>query len=86
MPLEKTYQPDVVLDLSGIRCPHLVIATIAAMEKLRPGEILQLTATDLNGPSSISAWARQSNNPLLDMYEEGDHFVFVLKRELLVTP
>ena len=77
-------QPDnpalVTLDLCGLRCPHLLINVIAAIRALDPKQHLLIRATDLNAPSSITSWSRQSGNELLDMYQEGDCFVFLLKR------
>ena len=69
-----------VLDLCGLRCPHLLIKVIAAVRDLEPDEMLQVRATDLNAPSSIGAWSRQSGNELVDMYQEGNYFVFLLQR------
>lgn len=74
-----TPSADRTVDLSGARCPHLVIAIIAALESMTPGQILQVIATDANAPSSISAWARQSGHTLHDMYQETDHVVFFLE-------
>lgn len=75
-----TPSADRTIDLSGARCPHLVIAIITALQTMTPGQILQVIATDANAPSSISAWARQSGHTLHDMYQETDHFVFFLER------
>jgi len=76
--------PDTIvhqsLDLCGLRCPHLLISVIQAFESIESGQVLQIRATDLNSPSSIAAWAHQSGNKLLDMYQEGECFVFLLKR------
>jgi TusA-related sulfurtransferase len=71
---------DKSLNLYGLRCPHLLISVIAAIRSLKPDQNLQIRATDLNSPSSIRAWSRQSGNELLDMYQEDDCFVFLLKR------
>jgi TusA-related sulfurtransferase len=76
--------PDITehqsLNLCGLRCPHLLIRVIQAIESIESGTVLQIRATDLNAPSSITAWARQSGNQLIDMYQEGECFVFLLKR------
>lgn len=74
-----TPSADRTIDLSGARCPHLVIAIIAALESMTPGQILQVIATDANAPSSVTAWARQSGHTLHDMYHETDHVVFFLE-------
>lgn len=68
------------VELSDLNCPHLLIAVIQAITNLEPGQVIQVTATDLNAPSSISSWARQSGNLLLEMYEENGCFVFYLQR------
>ena len=68
-----------LIDLTGLRCPHIVISTFHALRMLKQGQILQLTTTDLNSPSNIAAWCRQSGHPLLDMYEENGRFVFYIQ-------
>lgn len=75
-----TPEPHHKIDLSGKRCPHLVIAIIGALGIMDSGQILEVIATDPVAPSSIAAWARQSGHDLLDMYQEHDHFVFFLQR------
>ena len=76
-----TPSPDEVLDLSGLRCPHLVIATHQALRKMAPGQILQVITTDLNSPSNMAAWSRQSGQKLLEMYDEESSFVFYFERQ-----
>jgi Fe-S-cluster-containing dehydrogenase component len=44
------------------------------------GRVLQIIATDLNAPSNITAWSRQSNHQLVDMYEENGKFIFYLRK------
>ena len=74
-------QPDITLDFRSLRCPNLLIAVINQIENARPGQVLQVTASDLNAPSSITSWTRQSEHELLDMYEEGGDFIFLLLRQ-----
>lgn len=74
------YQPDKVVDFGGLRCPHLVIAIIKALDLLRSGQVLQLSATDLHAPSNVVSWCRQSGHQLIDMYEEDGRFIFLIKR------
>ncbi|MCA9999794.1 MAG: sulfurtransferase TusA family protein [Anaerolineales bacterium] len=69
------------LDLSGLRCPHLVISTLHALRTLAPGQVLQIIATDLTAPSNMAAWCRQSKNPLLDVYEENGRFIFYIQHQ-----
>ena len=75
-----TPTPDKTIDLSGMRCPHLVIATMEALRAVEPGQVLRVIATDLNSPSNMTAWSRQSGHPILDIYAEDDHFVIFFER------
>ena len=77
----EAYQPDITLDFRSLRCPNLLIAVIKEMEKAQPGQILCIKAADLNAPSGISPWTRQSGHTLLDMYEDGENFIFFIRCE-----
>jgi TusA-related sulfurtransferase len=78
-------QPDITLDFRSMRCPKLLITVIKEIENAKPGQVLQITARDLNAPSSIGSWTRQSEHELLDMYQEGDDFIFFLRRQPLIN-
>jgi len=76
-----TAVPDKIINLAGLRCPHTVIATIHALKTLSTGQIVQVTASDLNAPSNIAAWCHQSGHTLLDMYSEKEAFVFYIQKQ-----
>ena len=65
-------------DFRGLRCPHLLIAVIAALRNVEAGAIVAVAADDLNAPSSISAWLRQSDNTLLDLHDQDGTFHFLI--------
>lgn len=68
------------VDLSGHRCPHLLIAVIRALDGMPNGRILHVIATDLSAPSNLAAWCRQSGHHLRDMYEENGRFIFYIQK------
>lgn len=76
----KTPTPHKKIDLSGLRCPHLVVATMKALRSLECGQILEVITTDLNSPSNMAAWSRQSGHELLELYDEDGRFYFFFKR------
>jgi TusA-related sulfurtransferase len=76
----QTAVSDKTIDLSGQRCPNLVIGIIKALAEMENGRILQVIATDLNAPSNIASWSRQSEHQLVEMYEEKGKFVFYLRK------
>ena len=70
------------LDLLGLKCPRLLIAVIRYMrEEMTTAEVVCIVANDLNAPSSLQAWCRQSGQTLIDMYEQNGEFVFYIRRE-----
>lgn len=77
----QTAVSDLAINLSGLRCPNLVIATIKALAALENGQILKIIATDLNAPSNMTLWCRQSGHILHDMYEENGHFIFFIEKK-----
>lgn len=79
----QTAVPDEIINLSGQRCPNLVIGIIRALAGMENGRILKIIATDSNAPSNIAAWSRQSEHQLIDMYEEDDKFIFYLRKNSL---
>ncbi len=76
----QTAVSDKVIDLSGQRCPNLVIGIIKALTDMENGRVLQVIATDLNAPSNIAAWSRQTEHQLIEMYEENGKFIFYLRK------
>lgn len=72
-------QPDITLDFRSLRCPNLLITVIKEIEAAQPGHILCIVASDLNAPSSLGSWTRQSGHTLLDMYQESDAFIFLIQ-------
>lgn len=79
-----TPTPHKTIDLTGLRCPHLVIATVEALRSIEPGHILRVITTDINSPSNMVAWSRQSGHRILDLYDEGDRFVILFERGQVV--
>ncbi|NKQ36267.1 MAG: sulfurtransferase TusA family protein [Chloroflexi bacterium] len=75
-----TPTPHKTIDLSGLRCPHLVVATMKALRSLECDQILQVITTDLNSPSNMTAWSRQSGHQLLELYDDDGRFYFFFRR------
>lgn len=79
----QTAVSDKTIDLSGQRCPNLVLGIIRALANMENGRILKIIATDINAPSNIAAWSRQAEHQLVEMYEEDDKFIFYLRKNSL---
>jgi len=73
---------DKQLDLLGLQCPRLLISVVRYMRaEMTAAQVVKVTANDLNAPSSLQAWCRQSGQTLLDLYEDNGVFIFYIRRE-----
>jgi tRNA 2-thiouridine synthesizing protein A len=58
-------KPDDAWDAGGMACGELVFLLAERLRLLRPGQLLQLTATDLGAPHDIPAWCRLTGHALV---------------------
>jgi TusA-related sulfurtransferase len=60
------------LDVKGQNCPMPVIKTKQAVDELRPGDVLEVVATDSGSMSDIKGWADSTDGVELVDQVEGD--------------
>lgn len=68
------------LDVRGLACPMPVVKTRLAIDKLAPGEVLRVLATDRGSLSDIPAWAGATGNKLLSAEDAGGEITFLLEK------
>lgn len=73
-------EPDKVLDARGLMCPMPVVKAGKEMRAMAEGQVLKIIATDRGAVADVPAWAFDSGNELLEWHEEGDTFVFFVRR------
>ena len=78
--MSETFQADKVLDCSGMLCPVPVVKTSKAIKQIEVGQVLKMIATDPGAPPDMVAWAKNTRHELLDSHQEGDKFIFSLRR------
>ena len=69
----------------GRRCPRASLPDADRQDRqgdegLAPGETLKVIATDRGAIADVPAWAGSTGNELLEWHEEGDAFVFLLRK------
>ena len=69
------------LNLKGLSCPMPIIRTAKAMKDLKPGELLEVLATDPGSVPDFKAWAQSTGNPLLESTQDGGVYRFILKKK-----
>lgn len=72
-------QVDVTLDARGLHCPLPILKTKAELNKMQPGQILHVTATDPLAPLDFKSYAVRATHTLIYMSEQDDHSEFYLK-------
>lgn len=68
------------VDARGLSCPMPVVRMKKAMDSIQSGEVVELLATDRGSLSDVRAWAQNGGHQLLESREEGDVFVFVIRK------
>jgi TusA-related sulfurtransferase len=68
------------LDVRGQLCPMPVIKAAREMRRLEPGQVLEILGTDRGSIADLPAWAADTGNEFLAWHEDGDAFVFYIRR------
>jgi tRNA 2-thiouridine synthesizing protein A len=68
------------LDTSGLSCPLPVLKTKKAIKGLAVGDLLKVISTDPGSKKDIPSWARVTGQEIVESSEEGDKYVFVVKK------
>jgi len=76
--MTQTYTANQVLDCKGLACPMPIVRTKKAMDNLKPGEVIEMQATDVGSLADIQGWARNTGHQYLGTLREGEvlkHFI-----------
>ena len=73
-------QIDREIDARGLNCPLPILRTKKALNDLRSGQIVRITATDPASVRDLQAFARQTGNELIEHGEADGAFWFVMRR------
>ncbi len=63
------------LDVSGMQCPGPILKVKQVMEKLRPGDLLEVYATDVGFTCDVPAWCEKTGNRVLQVRPEGKGYI-----------
>lgn len=71
-------KPDLVVDARFTSCPGPLLALVEAVSKAKPGQIVELLATDPAAPSDVREWASSVNHRVVKVKEsEGVYRIYV---------
>jgi tRNA 2-thiouridine synthesizing protein A len=71
---------DQSLDAKGLNCPLPVLKTKVLLNRMQPGEILYVEATDPHSVVDFEAYCARTNHELLKIIESDVLFEFYIRR------
>ena len=71
---------DQILDCKGLLCPLPIIRTKQAIDKMEPGQTLEMISTDPGSVPDMQAWSRRTGHELLDTKKDNGLFVFYIRK------
>lgn len=71
---------DERLDCKGMSCPLPVVKTKKAMEKLNPGQVLEVDATDRGSLTDLRSWASRTGHHYLGNKNEGGVYMHFIRK------
>ncbi len=69
-----------IVDARGQSCPGPLVTLARALREARPGDLLELLATDPGSKSDVPAWAKISGNELVVASEEEGTYRYLLRK------
>ena len=72
---------ETVLDARGLNCPLPVLRARKAMQKLAPGAVLRLIATDPGAVRDVAAFCEAGGHALIEHQEGNGEFVFLIRKQ-----
>jgi tRNA 2-thiouridine synthesizing protein A len=78
--MSNTTDISVSVDCSNLLCPLPVYKAGIALDRMEPGQVLELITTDPGALEDIPALARQRGETLLSSEDQGGRQVFLLRK------
>ena len=77
---ERMPMSETVLDTRGLSCPLPVLRARKAMQKLAPGALVRVLATDPGTVKDMQAFCRAAGHELVESRAQDGEFHFLLRR------
>ncbi|MEW6082838.1 MAG: sulfurtransferase TusA family protein [Bacillota bacterium] len=69
-----------VLDCAGLYCPVPVMRSREEMDRMFPGEILEIIADDPAAEEDIPRWAKRAGHTVVNMWKDGSEIHFLIRK------
>lgn len=74
-------QVDKEIDASGLACPMPIVKAKKALDAMASGQVLRVLGTDPGSLDDMPAFAESGGHTLISATEEGEHFVFLIRKK-----
>lgn len=80
-------QTTLSVDACGLQCPGPIMKLKQAIDKMQPGETIEVKATDPGFPSDAKAWCKSTGNAFLsETCQNGCHIIIIKKQQTAANP
>lgn len=80
-------QTTLSVDACGLQCPGPIMKLKQAIDKMQPGETIEVKATDPGFPSDAKAWCKSTGNAFLsETCQNGCHTIIIKKQQTAANP
>lgn len=76
----QNYKIDQLLDATGLNCPLPLLKAKQALNKLAPGHVLKVIATDAGSVRDFKAFTDQSDHELLNSFIGESEYIYLIRR------
>lgn len=80
MKFEKQAEGRYLLDVRGYVCPHPQLYTKKALQRLKPGEVLEVHFDNPSSGESIATMCENTGDEILERRAEGGIFVWHVRK------
>ncbi|HLA38422.1 MAG: hypothetical protein A3H91_02725 [Gammaproteobacteria bacterium RIFCSPLOWO2_02_FULL_61_13] len=71
---------DQTLDTKGLNCPLPVLRTKVILNRMQPGQVLRVEATDPHATIDFQAYCARTGHEILSISESGGVITFIIQR------
>ena len=75
-----TIEANAQLDAKGLSCPMPVVKARLEIDKLAPGQVLEVIATDPGSVADFENWTQMSGHDLLTSAEQDGVYTYLIKK------
>jgi len=77
----KDLKTDLVIDVKGLHCPRPLLTAKQTLEKMQPGQTLEVISNDFSTKASFPPYLKRSGDELLRIETEGEEIRLFIRKK-----